>query len=257
MKNLPKTRFTINETLSEAWQLVKGSKWPIWAIAIFIGISSLVIQFLFIRILRINQVTPSIHDSYLFMPILNSIVIAPFFSGAIMTAVKRARGQKINATSGYQYFNKTIPVMIGMGLIALFATIMNYIFHLPIISSTVGRYIVWFYLLAWAISILVYTFTILTTPLIVDKNHTAWKSLIISFQITKHSWFKILLLMLILYIFFVVATIPLIVGAMIHPYAKLFGVAIFILILVWLLPYIFLIQGLIYHKLVDQFKTEA
>ncbi|MBT8506615.1 hypothetical protein B1F79_03635 [Coxiella-like endosymbiont of Rhipicephalus sanguineus] len=244
--------FAINDVLNETWRLVNGSKWPIWAITILIGIASLIIQIIVIEIFQIDPKTPLVHYSYLFMPILNSIVIAPFFAGAVMTAIKRAREEEINAASGYQYFHKTLQVMIGMALITLFGTILNYIFHLPVIADAAGRYAVWLYLLSGAVSILVYVFTILAIPLIVDKNHTPWESLINSFQITKNFWFKVLLLVLIVYVFFVVATIPLIIGAMIHPYARLLGVAIFIFILVWLLPYVFLIQGVLYHKLVYQ-----
>ncbi|AZV75157.1 hypothetical protein [Coxiella burnetii] len=247
----PNHRFTISDILNEAWGLVNGSKWSIWAIAIFIGIASLIAQIIIIRLFQIDPEMPSVHYNYFFMPLINSIVIAPFFAGAVMTAISRARGEAVSPRSGYQYFRKTLPVMLGMLLITFLATIVNYIVHLPPIATAVGRYAVWLNILGSIVAIFVYVFTILTIPLIVDKNHTPWDGLIASFRLVKPYWFKVFMLILIIYVFFIVATIPLIVGSMIHPYARLLGAGIFILILVWLLPYIFLIQGVLYHKLVD------
>ncbi len=60
----PNHRFTISDILNEAWGLVNGSKWSIWAIAIFIGIASLIAQIIIIRLFQIDPEMPSVHYNY-------------------------------------------------------------------------------------------------------------------------------------------------------------------------------------------------
>ena len=247
-----KHSFGIAEVLNEAWNLVRGSKWPIWAIAIFIGISSLIVQLIIIGIFRIDAQASPTYYQYLLMPIINNVVVAPFFAGAVMTGIKRARGEAIEVKTGFRYFNKTWQVMVAMLLIAFLANILNYIVHLPSIVIALNLHAGWLNIIAAIVSILVYVFTLFSVPLIVDKNHSPWGALLASFHIIKKSWFKVLILLIIVYVFFIIAAIPLFVGAMIHPYAKLLGAIILIVALVWLLPFMFLVQGALYHQLVDR-----
>ena len=168
-----------------------------------------------------------------------------------MTAISRTRGKAVSPRSGYQYFRKNLSVMLRMLLITFLATIVNYIVHLPPIATAVGRDAVWLNILGSIVATFMYVFTILTIPLIVDKKHTPWDGLIASFLPVKSYWFKVFMPYSHYLCFFIVATISLIVGRMIYSHARLLGAGIFILILVWLLPYIFSIQGVLYHKLVD------
>ena len=86
--------FEVRDILNEAWNLVNGSKWPILAVALCIGVASLIIQFSMITLFRINPEMPPVHYNYFFMPLINSIVIAPFFAGGVMTAIKASAARR-------------------------------------------------------------------------------------------------------------------------------------------------------------------
>ena len=62
---------------------------------------------------------------------------------------------------------------------------------------------------------------------------------------------EIEILLIIIYLFFLIAMIPFFVGSLIHPYARILGIVILIAALIWLIPLLFCIQGVLYHKLVD------
>lgn len=246
-----KRTFAIWETIGQAWDLVSGSKWPIWAIAILIGVVSFIVQVLITYIFQIDPQDPPALYRYLIMPCINNIIIAPFFAGAVMVGIRRARGESVTARAGYQYFRKTIPVMITLFIIALLGNIITYIVHLDSIVTAVGAYSNWLNFIAGAISVLVYVFLLLAVPLVVDKNLAPLTALKMSFTIIKHCWFKVLILLIIIYLFFLIAMIPFFVGSLIHPYARILGIVILIAALIWLIPLLFCIQGVLYHKLVD------
>jgi len=244
--------FAVWEIIRQAWELVGGSKWPIWAIALFIvGIVSLIIQLIIAYIFRIDIKAPPMIYQYLILPCINSIVIAPFFGGAVMVGITRARGKAISPKSGYQYFRKTLALMITMLIMALLANIINTFVHLHTVVATLGLGAGWLNILAAIISLLVYVFLFLSVPLVTDKNLAPLKALKLSFKVVKHCWFKVLILFITVYLFFLIAMIPLFVGTLIHPYARLLGIGILIAALIWLIPFVFLVEGVLYHKLVD------
>lgn len=251
MNPTEKRTFSIGTVLNESWALVQGSKWPIWAIAILIGLASLIIQLIITGIFRLDPEEPPVIYHYLIMPIINNAVIAPFFAGSLMVAIKRARGEAVDARSGFRYFGKTWPVVLTLIMIAFTANLLNYIVHLPSLVIALDLHTGWLNLIAAIVSALIYVFFVLSVPLVVDKNHTPWGSLRASYHIIKHCWLKVLILLVVVYVFFIIAMIPLYVGSMIHPYVKLLGVLILIAALIWLLPFMFLVQGVLYHKLVD------
>ena len=51
-------RVAISDILYEAWGLINVSKWPIWAIAIFVGIASLIAQVIIISLFQIDPEIP-------------------------------------------------------------------------------------------------------------------------------------------------------------------------------------------------------
>lgn len=246
-----KRSFNLSEVFTEAWQRVRGNKWAIWAIALPLGLIAIIVQYLIGRIFHMDAQGSSTFYRYLLMPLINAVVVAPFYAGAFMTAILCARGQPIGPKTGFQYFSKSVPVIITMLIIAFAANIITYIAHLPALGNAMNFHTGWLNLIAILITIVVYLFTLFSVPLVVDKNLSPVPAIKTSFQIIKHCWLKTLALLIIMYVFFIVAMIPFYVGAMIHPIAKIIGGLITIGILIWLVPFIFLLQGVLYHKLVD------
>ena len=246
-----KPTVVIWETISEGWKLVAGGKWPMWAIMVLGAVASFVIQMLMAFIFRFDPQNPPVFYHYFLIPCISSIVVAPFYAGAVMVGIKRARGEVVTPSTGYQYFNKTISLMVTMLIIAFLANVAMYIMHLPAVVAGVGSQIVWLSLLASIISILVYVFLFFSIPLVTDKNLTPWQALKASFNTIKRAWFRVLVLLVIMYLFFLIAMIPFLVGALIHPYARMLGIAVLVLALIWLIPLAFYTQGVLYRKLVD------
>ena len=96
----------------------------------------------------------------------------------------------------------------------------------------------------------------LSIPLITDKNKSPIQSLLRSFKLVKTCWFRVLVILLIGYTFIALAMAPTLLGLIVHPWVIVLGIAIFVVALMWLLPFLFLLEGVIYSKLVDQQKIE-
>lgn len=244
-------KFGIWDLISRSWELVEGCKWPVWSIAILMAVASFVVQIIIALIFHVTEQTSSALYHYLIMPLVNNIVIAPFFGGAVMVGVRRARGEPVDGSSGYAYFNKSWPLILTMFFIAVLANIINYVVHLPAVVTALAVHTGWLDAFAGIISLLVYVFFVLSVPLVVDKNLSPLKAMKASLNIVKHCWFRVLVVLVILYLFLMIALIPSMVGSMIHPYARALGIVIFVAALIWLVPLIFLVVGKLYHRLVD------
>lgn len=246
-----KAKFSILGVLRDAWHFVDGSKLPIWAIAIFIGVVAFFLQWLIMALFSIDPQNPSPLYRYLLVPVINNVVIAPFFGGAVMVAVFRARGEPASGIVGYHYFSKTLPLMLLMLIIAVAANLITYLAHLPSLSTLLGDHVGFINILGAIISILVYVFSFLSVPLLLDKKLSPLQALLTSCRIIASCWLKTLVLIIIVYACFIIAMIPLYIAAMIHPYVKIVGAIIVIILLFWLIPFLFLVQGVVYHRLID------
>ena len=168
-----------------------------------------------------------------------------------MVAIKRARSETIVTRTGFMYFRYAGRLVITLFLIALFANILVYIVHLPMLVSTFSIHTGWLNLFVIIVSVFVYVFLILSVPFVIDNNLNPWEAIVRSFRTIQHCWLRTLALLITLYAFYIITMIPLFVGSMIHPWAKWFGGAIFLAALIWLLPFMFLVQGTLYHRLAD------
>jgi hypothetical protein len=246
-----KPTFHIIDVLQNAWHLVRGHKWPIWAIAIFAGVISVLLQLVIGFIFHVDPQNLSYSYRYLFMPLISSIAVAPFLGGAIMIAILAARGQAVDAKTGFRYLYKAGPVILTLFLITLLASILPFVLHLPWVAIALNSHVGWLNILAKVIALFVYLFSFISLPLIIDKNYSPWQALIGSFQVIKQCWFRTFVLFIIMYALFTLATLPAYMGAMIDPWGRFIGTLVMILISVWVIPFILLIQGVLYHKLID------
>jgi len=248
----PKRSWSIPQVLGDAWHLVRGNKWPIWAVALVVLIVPMIIQLLALQ--PLFRLAPSLLIIYQFLllPLIKYIVVAPFFGGAVMTAILCARHEAVQASTGYRYLNKSWALIVTLFIIALLSNVLSCIVHLPWVM-TLHFNTAWLGIPVALIELLVYVFLFISVPLVIDKNKTPWNGLVTSCRIMQHYWFKtFIILILIVFILFTIAMIPLSIGMMMHsPYIKLLGAAITIIALIWLVPFSFLVQGMLYHKIVD------
>ena len=246
---------TIGSVLNEAWSLVKGSKWPIWAIMLGLIAVAALLQIMQFTIFGDDPKHLSYMARYLYFPIITNAIIAPFYAGTIMVAIKRARGEQVSAGSGYQYCNRYLPTATVMVVVAFIASLGIIIINVPTVLQTLEQTRTLFFfalLLALFFSVLVYTFFLLSIPLTVDKKYNPSQAMANSILWVKPYWFKILLLFIIVDFYIIAAAIPMYLGMLFMNTIIMFiGICLFLLALVWLAPFLFLIQGVIYHKLVD------
>ena len=103
---------------------------------------------------------------------------------------------------------------------------------------------------ALVIVLMVTVFTFLCVPLIADKKQTAFQAIGNSIRLLSRQWYKVLGILLIMYVFMMVAAIPLLVGMIFHhPIIQILGMIIIVVAFIWLLPFNMMLQANVYLKL--------
>ena len=209
--------FTIKDIFKEAWMLVKGSK-LIFNISLLLYILIAIVLQKLISLAINPQIYYASHDIIKAMladetqSLLSLPIIAPITAGIVMLGVKRSALKKITILSIFNYYTITWSLVFASILVSL-TTFMGFIFFiLP------GIY------LAVAFSF--------TTPLIVDKQFGVLKAMKTSLLAVHKKWFKFftiyasLVIMVLLSIVFTLG-----------------------ITLIWLLPFIFIVNGILYKRI--------
>lgn len=242
-------KITIKSIYKDAWEKLHGSKKAIWAIAIVNLLIILTIAYFANAIATQSQ---SLHYwlSYIIFPVALYLFIGPFYGSSMMVAIKHLRGEPVTIKTGYQYLHRYIPVAITMAIIGLVSNIISIITNIPSIAETLGPSLPYFDLLSGLFSLFVYVFFLLAIPLIMDKNYKVGQALRESLKKIKSYWLRACVIFLLAYLILFVTYIPAIAGLVLHStIVTLFGGAFFIAILIWFLPFLFLLAGSIYLRL--------
>lgn len=241
----PKQKFGVGEVIKSAWHNTKGAKGAIWLTGIAAIVTFFIVYFILSLIFGhkwLISLNPGIR---LMSAILNAIISAPFLGGIFMVAIQRARGEKVNIGAGFQYFKHFVPLAI--------ATIcLNVILSLGgIIGGVIGKGVI-IDLCITLYSIILAIFLMLLVPLVADKQMNPFKAIGESFRRMSHVWFRAFFSIIICDIIIFLFAIPLFLGAVLQIKALLIiGMIIFIIALIWLIPFIFVVQGTIYQRVVD------
>ncbi len=246
---------SIQKVLHEAWGLVNNSKWPIWIVLLAAGLITVIVVQVFHVIAKPDLTQPLSIGHQLIATIVLNAITAPFYAGAIMTAIKRTRGETVSIKTGYQYFHSALPLAITFIIVSLIAQIPNFIissFASDPLSSAPSN---WLAIMAEVVSLLIASLFILSLPLIADKHKSPTQAIVHSVYYVKHQWFKVFLLLCIAYILGIACLIPITLGRVLaNPALILFGAMVSVVLLIWVVPFIFLIFGVIYHRLIDTIK---
>ncbi len=247
------SNMTIRSIFSKAWSLVHGSKAAIWNIAILIMLVSITLEWIVNRILGFNSQHTHYFTRYIMLPILTNLLIAPFYAGSVMVAIQRARGELVNVKSGYQFFHRYIPIAITMVIVGFISNLIVMIINIPALASTLGRSLPFFDIISVLFSVLIYTFFILSIPMVIDKQYTPGQALSASVILVKPHWFRVFVIFILTYLCLSIATILLFLGPTLKSsIIMIIGAVIFIAAMIWLLPFLFLLIGVIYHRLLDR-----
>lgn len=226
---------------------------PIWIVVLVtISIASLV-NYLSTLVLGIEPSQTPFYLDYIILPLLTNILIAPFYAGSIMVAIRKARQEKMDPGSGFQYFNPYLYIVITMVIVGFVSSCFVIMVNHPAISAKLNNFKLIFNFLTGILSTLIYSFLILAIPLVADKKYSPLPALSKSIQLTTPVWYKIFALILFGYLCIVVSMIPTILGLLLmNSYVIFLGVLMTLIALIWVVPFIFLIHGVIYRTLTEK-----
>lgn len=242
---------TISGVFNSAWKKLRGSKLSIWSTAIVMVLLAITIAYISNKI-KTQSIMLHFWLSYIFFPILLYFLLGPFYGGSLMVAIKRFRDEPVNMKTGYQYLHRYIVLGITLAIIGFLSNLVSIVINIPVIRDSIGSGLPYFDLLSGIFSLLIYAFFVLSVPLIIDKNYTIGKALSTSLVKIKSHWFRVFLIFFFAYLILFLIYIPAVLGVVLHSsLLMLFGVLFFAIIAIWFLPFLFLLGGNIYHRLID------
>lgn len=246
-----KGSLTIRNTLIEAWKLIHGAKWAIWAIALMMFLMYFGIRFIIHRVFHINVANPPYLLHFVVIPVLVNLIVAPLYTGIVMTAIIKSRGKPVDGRTGYQYFHHWPKLAMLMAVIWFVASLFEMLVHIPAVLSVIGRAEWFFDLLAGVFRLYVIGIFSLSLPLAVEHRKSFQAALRESFQATLPHSGKILVMLIIAFVSGLVASSPLMLGFTFMSGLFIFiGVVILIMALAWIIPFSFMVLALIYRQLV-------
>ncbi len=260
-------KINILATVKEAWQLISGTKQQFCLGAVLAGLVAMVIV-----LLRL-----AFNDHYawffshhallqyidnMFWQLFLFFMVAPFFTGLYMLAIRRARGEKNLAGVALNYFKnwRTTGVitvirhfLVSLVWLLFSAVIFLLSLHGYVASDTtliklLNPLVITLTGLAVFAVLLVMEFFIFARPLVVERRLSLLGAIRASFAYVKQHWVSLLLLQLIKaglgFGFVALLMIKLTL-------ANSIMVALLLLSGFWLLPFYFLLSGVAYRQVVD------
>ncbi len=242
----------VGKILNSAWEQVKGVKWPIWVVAIVVGVAAIAIRLILDKLMGVDLKHPEFVNNIIIIPIIMNAIVAPFYAGMLMIAITRARGESPRVKTGFQYFHKWIPLGITLVVTSLIGSIPYIIVNIPGFISGSPEIKAIADLIAMILALIIYVLFLLSVPLVADKDKSPGQAISTSVKLVAPHWLKVFVAVLIPYVFVLIIIIPLILGFAFSSMLLLaLGYIIFIVALIWLLPFLLMVLGTIYHRLVD------
>ncbi len=241
--------------LWQAWRLIKGSKISFWTVSLaWIAMAAIVVLIGW----RISLLLPPKFMAHPLTLVSSSWIIimltAPLFAGMSMVAIKRVRGETVSAKTGFQYFRQWPSLALGFLIISIICALVIFLFNtlldqviLPMLSPALLQNWLPGMLLTFLGTIIfnvTYALLIFIIPLIADRQLPAFSALLHSVRIALRHWLKLFVLLIIFYLLNLITLslceIPFV------------GLICYIVINIWLIPFIFLSMGIAYHQLIDR-----
>jgi hypothetical protein len=217
----------VSSVLKEAWQLTLQSR-----IAINLGLFFTLVLGVIVSLLISNEmggIEQVIQDpqSTTLLNIVVTMIIYPFLVGVEMMGVYHAVGLKTNSKLIFAFLKRGSWVAVCALLTSVLVTLGMSLFYLP------GIY------LAVALS--------LTLPLVVEKKLSPIKAIVLSLQVTRFQWFKLLAIYTFLFLALFLSILPLVIIAN-TPFSVM-GVMFFLIALTFLAPLFYNVKGILYREI--------
>lgn len=268
---IPATRrLRVFETLAEAWKLTKGSKWAIWAPMLVLCGAALAFVLLFMGLAYLFSVaaTPDATAHLSITGIVLAIVLClllafayfGLIAGIIKVSIERARGNAVSGGLGLHSFSRAFPLFLTMlvTIIVIEAPILLFFLGAKILgfmqTNPDGISLVqWLPIVIMALyGLIVASLLYLTGLFAVDQTNNPFAALGRSFKATRHHWLRIIGLMIMVNVIMLLCYCPTLLGIYLqNTPLQLIGSIFMLIAVIWLLPFMLLVQATVYHKLVD------
>lgn len=247
-----KRELTVFGIISEAWKLTYGAKWAICLPALFVMIPAY-IAIIFMTIVFFMGGGSGI-TGFIFIVIGIGLLYLMIgcLCGALKVSIERARGKFIRATSGFHSFSRVIPMVLTLLLVGILLLPGNLLQYIPGLNGQTQGAMVTVFILKTVYGLLVGSLVYMSFPLVIDKINSPFAALYRSFKASWQHWLKLIGVFVIAEIISLISMIPFMLGMILkNQIVAIVGCGVMFVALIWILPFLFLIQGVIYHKLFD------
>lgn len=217
----------VAEILKEAWQLTRQSRTSIVLGLLFVFfIGAFISYFMSLNTGGIESLATQ-PELFLIVQIAVTLITAPFLAGVEMMGVLHAFGIKTQPKMVFAFLKRGSWV----ALCALLTSLLNAIgFQLLILPGI---------FLAIALC--------LTIPLVVEKKLSPMRAIVVSIQATRHQWFKIFALHLVLICAVFITVLPISIFASMGIPAL--GIAVVIFAFTFIAPMYYNVKGILYREI--------
>jgi len=245
-------KLTVFGTISEAWKLTHGTKWAICLPILFVVLPAyLAIIFMAVSFF-LGKFSSTTGGIFLVIGIGLIYLIIGCVTGALKVSIERARGNSVSATSGFHSFSRVIPIVLTLLLVGIILLPGNLFHYIPGLNTQTMSAKITVFILQTAYGLIVGPLVYMSFPLIVDKINSPFSALSRSFKAAWPHWFKLIGIFVIAEIVSLLLWAPFMLGMNLKMQGLAFaGLGVMFLAIVWAMPFLFLIQGVIYHKLFD------
>jgi hypothetical protein len=225
----------VSSVLKEAWQLTLRTRIAINVGLLFILIFAVIISFAISNSMGgIEEVIKDPQSSTL-LNIVIVLIISPFLVGVEMMGVFHAVGLKTNSKMIFSFLKRGSWVAVCALLTSVLTSIGMSLLILP------GIY------LSAAFS--------LALPLVVEKNLSPLKALILSLKVTRFQWSKLVAIYALLFIALFMSLLPLAILA--QTQLSVIGVIIFLVALTFIAPLFYNVKGILYREIFGMQLAES
>jgi hypothetical protein len=273
MENLNKP-FPIGNIMTKAWNSSFDAKGAVWAPAIITIVISFIISFIITAIFTgtigytgdLNTQHPlNAFIIQLVNAFLIAIILAPFITGMLMVAIKRARGEPVNAASGFQYISHWLKLATINIIITIFALVIDLFFSMvmvlllragthymqPDISSHyTNGFVIGVAVIMILCYLTFYAFVVFAMPSAVDKNQSAWEAVCTGARIVMPRWFKMLCIEVMVAVIMIISLLPFSLSTLSHlTWVQVICGIVSLILIIWAVPYVVLVHGEAYKCL--------
>ena len=243
------TTFKLRHVFHDAWFATKGIKRKFWpAIITLIMINALAIMMLE-RWYHLPFYSLPYAVQFYLCPMISGFLTAPLLAGLCFTAVLRARHEEISLTTPFLGYCKIFSIAVTWFILSILSDFLWNLLHFSAFSDLLSYSKM--RMITICFSMIVSALLLFALPLILDKDFKPLTALVISFQYCRRFFGKIIGTFLICYVIIAIIIFALGIGT-IHAHTSMApAVVLIIVIAIWFIPFLFMLYGVLYHRIVD------